>query len=156
MSSGCAINAIYSIVCVDAETGDGGTLPQNTDLHAERFHKHVICDLEELTSKAIDRRVQVTYEGSQKWEGVWGRGQKERTFRVKLRIGYFVGNHEAMSAPVIADDEHDIGKRLQNAALWPTCTNGCIQGLVARTSRVIKVEPDRVILEMDIEATVIA
>lgn len=157
--SHCAMGGLYRMICGDPEAVPAidGLVPDDTDLHAERFTRFQGEGvLEDRVGKSIDRVVFISYEGTSRWAGVWSRGQLERTFRVVVRIGYFFGDHEDLTYQAMADDEHAIAKYIRKDSNWPQCSSGCINGFVPKSSSVTRVKPDRAINEIVVEVTVTA
>lgn len=148
---------IYRVLCGDPEATPAvdGLVPTNLNLHVERFQRFQGKGrLEDHTGKAFDRKVQVEYGGTVRWAGVWSRGQRERTFRVTVRIGYLFGDHETDTDMIMADDEHAFAKAVIKDQNWSACSLGCINGFVPKASSVTRVEPDRKINEITVEVTV--
>lgn len=154
----CAIDAIYSTICRDAETAGGGLDPSETVLHAPGFYRHDRSELETLTGSAIDRKVQVIADGTTSWVPLYNPviGVRIRCFNVFVRIGYFVGDHMTESFAVIGDDDLLIRNALIDQNNWPDCTVGCVNGIVPVSARRVEVDgdPARHIWEITVEVTV--
>lgn len=154
-ASGLALRALSKMICGDVEAGTAGITPSERDLHAEVFSAYDgKGKFEDVSGKAFDRLVQIAYEGTPRWAGVWNRGQLERTMRAVIRIGYLVGDHEELTDRAIADDEHKIAKHIRKDSNWPSECFTTLGGFVPKSSSLTKIEPDRKINEIAVEVTV--
>lgn len=147
----CAIDGLYDIICRDPDTAAGGLTPGDTDLHASGFFRHDREPLERLESEAIDRKVQIVYDGTDEWHPLspgGAGGPMMRTFRVVIRVGYAVGDHEFRSYPIIGDDEQQIVEAIMNQSNWPVCASGCLNGYVPAESAIAYPDEIRRILEI--------
>lgn len=142
----CTFNWLYSALCRDPDTASGGVTPLNTTLHpSPAFFRHDRSPLEELESEAIDRKVQIIYEGTDEWLPLTpGTHGLMRDYGVTIRVGYFTGDHDWRSQAIIADDEHSIALALADRASWPSCVNA----ITPRTSSLTPIDEVRSILEM--------
>lgn len=155
----CAIEGAYKMICGDPEAVPAvdGYVPDNIDLHAERFRKfETTGELENVTGAAFDRCVFIKYSGTVRWDGVYSRGQLMRTWRMVIRIGYLFGGHETETEKIMGDDEQGIAKLLKKDQFWPQCGAGCVNGYVAKNSSQTRLAPDRVINEIVVEVTTTA
>lgn len=154
----CAINGLYNIVCRNAVTAAGGLNPENVDLHTDGFYRVERMELDDYESQDFDRRVQIDYVGTAEWIGLMGTydQQRERRFGVLMRIGYFVGDHEADSHMIAADDDHAICKAIMLQANWPVgCTGGgCVNAYIPVGSGFVRVDEKRWVLEISITVQV--
>lgn len=154
----CAFNGLYTAICRDKDTAAGGLNPDNTVLHASGFYRHFGDRIDELPGDGIDRKVQVVYEGTDKWipYGSSNTSTRMRDFTVVIRIGYFAGSHVDETMAVIADDEHQIAAVIAKSTSFPTCSPGCVMGYVPASSNVVKLDNTRYILEIVVGVQVMA
>lgn len=146
----CAINALYDMICRDVDTAADGLDPEDTTWHASGFFRHDREPLERLESEAIDRKVQIVYDGTNEWHSLSPSGGSAlmRTFRVIVRVGYFVGDHEFLSYPIIGDDEQQILQAIMDQSNWPSCSSGCVNGYIPGDSAIAYPDEIRRILEI--------
>ncbi|MEK9735835.1 MAG: hypothetical protein VW239_00765 [Candidatus Nanopelagicales bacterium] len=141
-----AIETLYDIVARDPDTAADRLFPGSTALHAPGFSRHDRSPIDELESEALDRRVQVVYEGTSRWE--WPSYGQRRAMLLTLRVGYFVGDHEMRSYPVMVDDEQQIVQAIMDPSNW----TGCVHGFYPVASNVVVLDEARQILEIRFEA----
>lgn len=155
-ASACAIQGIYDIICRDPETASGGIEPGNVELHAPGFYRHDREELEFLTGNSIDRKVQIMADGTRSWIPLANPvlGFRMRTFIATIRIGYFVGDHGPESMTIMADDDAKILNAISRQSNWPTCSSGCINGIVPMGSNRVRVDATRHIWEIPVLVTV--
>lgn len=152
----CAFNGLYSMIARDPDTAAGGVDPSETIYHADGFQRYRGEELETLPGDGLDRRMQITYNGTTKWHTYADSVQntRMRSFTVTIRVGYFAGDHVDETMAIMADDEQVIAKAIAKSANWPDCTNGCVNGYVPKSSNVLKLDPRRYILEIPVEVQV--
>ena len=155
-TANCAVLGIYNIICRDADTAAGGTPPSETVLHAAAFYRHLGDRIDTLLGDGIDRKVQITYEGTSKWHSLTSSStsSRMRTFQVVIRIGYFAGSHVDETMIIMAADEQEIIKALALSANWPECAEGCLNGYVPKTSSVKRLDDTRYVLEIALDVQV--
>lgn len=149
----CAIQGIYNIICRHPETAEGGISPQNKDLHASSFARCERDTLTRLTGNAFDRSVQILFEGTDSITALASTvtGYRQRTVMLTIQVGYFVGDHEAASTTVIAQDDGDIIRELSKSINWPDCQTGCINGIIPINSIRTVIDDSRQMLEFRVQ-----
>lgn len=152
-ASRCGILGLYAIICRDPDTATGGLDPADTVLHAPGFYRHDRQRLEDLTGSGIDRKVQIVYLGTSRWHTYVEptTGFQMRTEAVKIRVGYFAGDHVNETMASIAEDNQQIAHAISKTSNHPVCDPGeCVNGYVPRSSEVIKIDEQRYVLEIEI------
>ena len=155
----CAINAVYATVCQDPDTAAGGLTPGDTTTHAPHFQRHVGEAIDTLPGDGLDRKVQVVYNGTDEWHPYSNSvsSTRMRTFGITVRIGYFAGAHVDETHAIMADDDQLISNAMALAVNWPSdCTGGCVNGIMPGASRVLELDRQRYILEIDFTVQVTA
>lgn len=153
----CAFNGLYDIICRNPDTAAGGLDPDSTVYHASGFYRHVGDELDDLPGDGLDRKVQIKYEGTGEWHSYANSASSHwmRTFNVVIRIGYFAGSHVDETHATLGDDEQLIGQAIARTANLPVCTNGCVSAYMPQSSNVVKLDDDRLILEISVAVQVI-
>jgi len=151
MAMDCVMRGIYTFLCRDADTGEGGLAPTTTDLHADCFSRYMEHRLDVVMGEAIDRKVQIEYGGLSEMPPLAnGTGTKRRRiFKINIRIGYFAGDHNDETHAVIAADDHLIQVEIARPANYPaSCEGICVEGIIPLSSEVITLDTNRYILEI--------
>jgi len=147
------LNGLYTLICRNPETAGGGLAPSEAIYHSEAgFIYDERVKIDSLESSAIDRRVEVIYNGTIAWGNVVnGLTRKQRRVGVVVRIGYYVGDHELESYKIMGDDEQIICNAVLNPSTWPEGIKGCVQGYIPQTSQVQVLDANRMVLEITLE-----
>lgn len=152
MSSRCAMEGIYDMICRDPDTATGGVDPSETNYHGEGFYREDRVRLDNLEGSSIDRKVSIRYDGTIEHDKISNGNKRGRRFGVTIRVGYYAGDHHNLTHMIANDDELLIIKRLRLQQYWPS--DCCVQGYIPQESTFQDIDGDRYILEIAVEVYV--
>lgn len=152
----CLVNKLYEVICRDPDTATGGITPTESTYHADCFARYNIERLERLKGSAFDRKVQIEYKGALAFgtltNGIGGK--RSRNIMVSIRVGYYLGDHDMLSQPIIGADDFLISKTISKPSNYPVCEAGCVMGIVPLSSSVTILDAERQLLEINVQCTI--
>jgi hypothetical protein len=147
MSYPCVINGLYTGICRDADTGEGGITPTDNDFHLPYFQRSKREELREKTGGAIDRCVQIEYKGTRGVKPIGG-NKNRHTDHVMVSVGFFAGDHHDQTHVIMHADDKLLQNFLVHPDNYPTCAGTCVEKIEIVNSDVVKLGREQYILEV--------
>lgn len=148
MSFECVIQGLYTLICRDSETGEGGLIPTVNDFHLPYFQESKREELREKTGGAIDRCVTIGYVGTKSVKPFISGGKTRRLQHVMVSVGFFAGDHHNETHKVMFADDLLLQQSLIHPDNYPSCNGVCVEKIDVVSSDVVKLGKEQYILEL--------
>lgn len=153
MSWQCVLDGLYDGICANEDGGGGGVEPTPSEYHADVFRRERRTPLRQLAKSAVDRVVQIEYDGVRQYHPFANATgtKRRRTVEFVVKVGYFAGDNVDDTYAIIFSDDMKLQDYLRLPQNYPSCQGACVEGILPTSSSVSRIGDGRLELRITIE-----